>query len=96
MNTGSAYPISSWTDDQFKRFEPISDALEAHGYRITSEPLEGMFDQWLDGLKRSLKAIILRAEFLRSTYGFRGLSKNFLDALHSDFPEPSWSVGVSP
>jgi len=90
------YPIDRWTSEEFRRFNPICDALEAHGYWVASTPLEGQFDQWLEGVKRSLKAVELRAEMIRNAYGYRGLSKNLLRALHQDFPEPSWSVEVHP
>lgn len=90
------YPMESWTDEQWRRFHPVCDALEKYGYWVASEPLEGQFDQWLDGLKKSLKAIELRAEVIRRDFGYRGYSKSVLSTLHTFFPEPSWSVEVHP
>lgn len=90
------YPMERWSAEEWRRMHPIYDGLERYGYWVASQPLEGQFDQWCDGLKKSLTAIELRAAAIRSAYGYRGFSKNLISTLHQNFPEPSWSVEVHP
>lgn len=92
----SSWPMEKWTDDQWMRFHPICDALEAHGYWISTTPLEGQFDLWLADKKKALGIVLDAAAEQRAVWGYRGLSKNVLEGIHRLYPEPVWGVEVRP
>lgn len=92
----NAYPMEKWTEDQWMQFHPICDGLEAHGYWVSTTPLEGQFDEWISHIKKALKIVEAAAAEKRAVWGYRGLSKSLKADLHRTLPEPMWGVEVHP
>lgn len=80
------------TEDQEWVFFGLNDAFRRYGYFIEAEPIEGMEDLFLADLKEAFGKVEQRAADLRRLYGYRGISRNLLEHLHTDFPCPSWNV----
>lgn len=79
-------------DEQFLRFERYSGLLNAHGYWISAEPIEGMEEVFLADLKQACAKVEETAAWLRKRWGYRGLSKRLLEELHISLRCPSENV----
>lgn len=68
-------PLYGMTDAQERRFFALSDHLRALGYWVSSEPLEGMVEDWLAGIEKSLARLNERLTGINKAYRTRGRSK---------------------
>lgn len=87
--------FATLNDEQFRRFDQLSAALEAHGYAVNASPIPGMETLFLDDLAAALAKVEETAAFLRKRYGYRGLSRCLVDGLTASLPHPSLNVDVA-
>ncbi|TJU85601.1 MAG: hypothetical protein E5Y10_24590 [Mesorhizobium sp.] len=66
--------------------------FKRHGYFVVADAIPGEECLWADTLAEAAKKVerVLSANAKR--HGFRGLSRNAIDALHRDLPSPTWGV----
>ena len=67
--------------------------LEAHGYFIDCEPVDGLEDVFVKELYKAKNKIENVAYDIRLQYNYRGLSQTLLRELHIILPVPSFNVG---
>lgn len=84
------------TEQQRATIERYVDAIDAHGYAVVIDPIEGQEDLYIASLREALDKILGAAAFLSKQYGYRGLSKNMLAALATQMPSPVWGIEARP
>ena len=75
--------------------EQLTDAIEAHGYTVSMEPIPGSEELFTQSLREAFASIERCMAHGQKHYGTRGLSKRAISNLHSLLPEPVWGVEVS-
>lgn len=89
-------PLYGMTDAQERRFFSLSDRLRALGYWVSSEPLEGMAEEWLAGIERNLARINERLADIQKAYRARGLSRRARFHLTSaDYFDPGFGIKLT-
>jgi len=63
------------SDNQEQRFFRLSDRLRRLGYFVSSEPLDGQIESWLEGIERSIAPLEDRLVQTNKAYRTRGLAK---------------------
>lgn len=74
------------------RLDRLEDAFRSFGYVVIAEPILGKEDLFCDNLEEALSKIERLFRYNAKTYGYRGKSKNALDALHSIIQTPCFGV----
>lgn len=93
--TPRRYPFGM-TDAQQDRFGHLSDRLRRIGFWISSEPLEGCEDRWLDGVEENLRRIEERLADVNRAFKCRGASEQARYWLHtSPRFDPGFGISVT-
>jgi hypothetical protein len=66
------------------------DVFSAFGYCVGAEPIEGSEQLFVDTISAGAAELLRLADWVRTTYGYRGMSKNVIDATR-DFFNPKAS-----
>ncbi len=89
------YPYQM-TPDQQARFGNLSDRLRRLGFWVSSEPLIGCEELWIDGISACLDKIEVRLAHVQRAYRCRGASKAALYYLHtSPRFDPGFGISVT-
>ena len=72
--------------------ERLYEAFRRVGYLVTAEPIPGSEDTFVSALREGFERVGDTLASNARRYGFRGLSKAALAALHQDLPRPCWLV----
>jgi hypothetical protein len=84
------------SEDQERRFFRYSYQLRSLGYWISSEPLEGEADGWLDGIMDRIFHINQRLADCQKAYKVRGLSKAARYYLTSaEYFDPGFGISLT-
>lgn len=76
------------------KIEQLEAAFEAHGYSVIAEAIEGQEELFANDLAQGFAKVETVLKNNAAQYGFRGLSKRALQALHKDLPNPAWGVEI--
>lgn len=83
------YPFGM-TNAQQDRFGLLADRLRSLGFWVSSAPLEGREDDWLNGIERNLAHIKEKLADVQRAFRCRGLSEAARYYLHTS---PSFDPG---
>ena len=82
------------TEAQERKYNQLSDAFDAWGYFIGTEPIPGMEDIWLESMSDTLRLMEKTIARQSAEYKLRGRSKRAMFCLHSALPEPCSNVAL--
>jgi hypothetical protein len=84
------------TREQENRFFDLCDGFRRLGYVVLSEPLEGMQEAWLNGLRINLSRVEKELTSVNKAYRTRGRSKAALYHLTArEWFDPGFGIHVS-
>jgi hypothetical protein len=70
---------------QAEQLDRAWDVYSAFGYCPEAEAIEGSEQLFVDTLSAGATELLRLADFVRSAYGYRGMSKNVIDATRDAF-----------
>ena len=83
------------TKNAERRIDQVTELFRAHGYVVVSEPVSGSEELFADALWQGARKVEETVACHSRKYGYRGLSKKALAALHNSLPNPTWGVEVA-
>lgn len=84
------------TEEQRITIERYVEAIESYGYCVSSEPIEGAEDTYIDHLRGAFRKIEAGSVIMSSKYRYRDGSKNMRRALAVYLPHPGFGIEVRP
>jgi hypothetical protein len=82
------------TQTAAEKIDQLECAFEAYGYFVAASAIVGEEDLWAKTLFDGFTKMYECHRSLNRRYGYRGLSVNSLNALHSELPEPCFGVEI--
>lgn len=70
---------------QAEQLDRAWDTLNAFGYGVWAEPIEGSEQLFVDTVSSGAAELLRLADWVRASYGYRGMSKNVIEATRDLF-----------